>query len=71
MFNIAKGKRAHSRAKSATIFFRKPIERMIYSFQTFEFDLILGLFLTFWGPNELFSRSGQGSKAVLGSPYTD
>ena len=27
---------------------------MIPSFLTFEFDLLLGLFLTFWGPNGIF-----------------
>ena len=27
---------------------------MLSSIVTFEFDLVLGLFLTFWGPNGLF-----------------
>ena len=31
------------------------------------FDLILGLFFTFWGPNGLFLGSMLGSKTVLGS----
>ena len=30
------------------------------------FDLILGPFFTFWGPNELFLGSGLVSKIVLG-----
>ena len=34
-----------------------------------DFDLILGSFLTFWGPNGLFLGSGYGSKTVLGSPH--
>ena len=32
---------------------------------TFDFDLILGSFLTFWGPDRLFLGSGKGSKTVL------
>ena len=36
---------------------------------TFDFDLILGLFLPFWGPNGLFSVSMWGSKTVLGSTH--
>ena len=35
----------------------------------FDFDLILGLFLTFWGPNGLFLGSGLGSKIVFGSTH--
>ena len=31
---------------------------MIPSIKTFEYDLILGLFLTVWGPNGLFLGSG-------------
>ena len=38
---------------------------------TFDFDLILGSFLTFWDPNGLFLGSGYGSKSVLGSPHID
>ena len=38
---------------------------------TFDFDLILGSFLTFWGPNGLFLGFGYGSKTVLGSPNID
>ena len=36
------------------------------SILTFDFDLILGSFLTFWGPNGLFLGSGKVSKTVLG-----
>ena len=36
---------------------------------TFNFDLILGSFLTFWGPNGLFLGSGKGSNTVLGSTH--
>ena len=35
----------------------------------FDFDLILGLFLTFWGPNGPFSGSIWGSKTVLASAH--
>ena len=56
---------------------------MIPSILTFEFDLILGPFSTFWspnglfwgsfqiffGPNELFLGLGQSSKTVLGSNH--
>ena len=34
------------------------------SILTFDFDLILGSFLTFWGSNGLFSGSGWGSKTI-------
>ena len=33
----------------------------------FDFDLILGLFLTFWGPDGVFFGSGNGPKTALGS----
>ena len=33
---------------------------------TFDFDLILGSFLTFLGPNGLFFGLEKGSKTVLG-----
>ena len=36
------------------------------SILTFYSDMILGLFLTFWGPNWLFLGSMWGSKTVLG-----
>ena len=42
---------------------------MLPSNLTFDFDLILGSFLTFWGPNGLFLGSGFGSKTVLGSTH--
>ena len=35
----------------------------------FDFDLILGIFLTFWGPNVLYLGSMWGSKTVLGSTH--
>ena len=35
---------------------------MFPSIMTFDFDLILGSFLTFWGPNGLFLGLGYGSK---------
>ena len=35
----------------------------------FDFDLILGLFLTFLGPNGLFLGFGYGSITGLGSTY--
>ena len=34
---------------------------------TFDFDLISGSFLTFWGPDGLILGLGLGSKTVLGS----
>ena len=36
---------------------------------TFDFDLIFGSFLTFWGPNGLFLGLGNGSNTILGSTY--
>ena len=42
---------------------------MIYSILTFESDLILGSFFTFWGPNWLFLGLWKGSKTVLGSTH--
>ena len=35
----------------------------------FDFYLIFGLFLTFWGPNGLFLGLGWGLKTVLGSTH--
>ena len=40
---------------------------MFLSILAFEFDLILGSFFTFWGPNGLFLGSEKGSKTILGS----
>ena len=37
------------------------------SILAFDFDLILGLFLTFWGPNGLFFGLRWGSITVLGT----
>ena len=42
---------------------------MFLSIPTFEFDLILGSFFTFWGPNGLFFGLEQGSKTVCGSTH--
>ena len=42
---------------------------MFPSFLTFNFDLILGLFFTFWGPNGLFLGLGLGSLTVFGSSH--
>ena len=42
---------------------------MLPSILTFDFDLILGLFFTFWGPNGLFLALGKGSNTVLGSTH--
>ena len=42
---------------------------LYFSILTFYFDLILGSFLTFWGPNGLFLGLGKGSNTVLGSTH--
>ena len=42
---------------------------MFPSILTFDFDLILGSFFTFGGPNGLFFGLGKGLKTVLGSTY--
>ena len=42
---------------------------MFLSILTFDFDLIFGSFLTFWGPNGLFLGLGKGPKTVLGSTH--
>ena len=42
---------------------------MLLSILIFDFDLILGSFLTFRGPNRLFLGSGKGSKTVLESTH--
>ena len=42
---------------------------MFFSILTFYFDLILGSFFTFWGPNGLFLGLGKGSNTVLGSTH--
>ena len=39
---------------------------MFPSILTFDFDLILGSFFAFGGPNGLFLGLGYGSKIVLG-----
>ena len=36
---------------------------------TFNFDLIFGSFLTFWGPNGQFLGLGKGPKTGLGSTH--
>ena len=42
---------------------------MFLSILTFDFDLILGSFLTFLDPNGLFFGVGIGFKTALGSPH--
>ena len=42
---------------------------MFPSILAFDFDLILGSFLTFWGLNELFLGSGKGSNTVFWSTH--
>ena len=42
---------------------------LFLSILTFDLDLILGTFLTFWGPNGLFLGFGKGSYTVLGSTH--
>ena len=42
---------------------------LFFSILMFDFDLILGSFLTFWGPNGLFWWLEKGSKTVLGSTH--
>ena len=42
---------------------------LFLSIMTFDFDIILGSFLTFWGPNGLFLGLGKGSNSVLGSTH--
>ena len=36
---------------------------------TFDFELILGSFFTFWGPNGLYLWFGKGLITVLGSTH--
>ena len=42
---------------------------LFLSILTFDFDLILRSFLTFWGSNGLFLCQLWGSKTVLGSTH--
>ena len=42
---------------------------IVPSILTFDFDLILCSFFTFWGPKGLFLGSGNGPKTDLGSPH--
>ena len=42
---------------------------MIPQILTFDFDLLFGSFLTFWGPNGLCLRLRKSSKSVLGSAH--
>ena len=55
----------------STYVFEHLLFSIVPSILTFGFDLILASFLTFWGPNDLFSRSGYVSKTGLGSPHID
>ena len=49
------------------------VEQLSYSLflsiMTYDFDLILGSFLTFWSPNGLFLGSEKGPKTVLVSTH--
>ena len=49
------------------------VEQLLFSLflliLTFDFDSILGSFLTFWGPNGLFLGVGVGLKNVLGPTH--
>ena len=40
---------------------------IVLSILTFDFDLIFGSFLTFWGPNRQFLGSGYSSRSAFGS----
>ena len=42
---------------------------MFLSILTFDFDLILGSFFTFLGPNGLYLGLGKGTITVLGSTH--
>ena len=42
---------------------------LFLSILTFDFDSILGSFLTFWGPNGLLLGLGKGPNTVLGSTH--
>ena len=42
---------------------------LFLSILTFDFNLILGSFLTFWGPYGLYFGLGKCSTTVLGSTY--
>ena len=42
---------------------------MFHSILTFDFDLILGSFLTFWGPNGLLFVLGKGLTTVFGCTH--
>ena len=47
------------------------VEQLLFSvvpsILPFDFDLILGSFFNFWGPNGLFLGLGYGLKPILGS----
>ena len=49
------------------------VEQLLFSMFslifTFDFDLILGSFFNFWGPNGLFLGVGKGPKTILGSTH--
>ena len=49
------------------------VEQLLFSINpsilTFDFDLILGLLLTSWGPYGLFLGSKWGAKPVIGSTH--
>ena len=53
----------------STHFVQQLLFSMFNSILIFEYDLILGSYLMFWGPNGLFLGSGLGSKIVFGSTH--
>ena len=52
----------------STYIVEQPSFSMLHSTLSFEFDLILGLFLTFWGHNGLLLGQ-EGLKKFLGSSH--
>ena len=53
----------------STLVVKQLLSFMFPSILTFDFDLILGSFLTFGGPNGLFLGLWKGSKTVFGSTH--
>ena len=45
------------------------LSSIVLSTLNFHFDLILGLFLTFWGPNGLFLVLGRAQKLFFGCTH--
>ena len=61
------------KGSSTVLGFTQVVEQLSFSLflsiLTFDFDLILGSFLTFWGPSGLYLGFGKGSNTVLGSTH--